>query len=165
MTELLRIFYEVVDSYMVRSLMFWSNKVQDKDALKKLYSIVFTKISDIQLHIYQVFGSTLAGSFNPPLLQSALRKIYSTEHMKEHYDSFRRLNMENEISAVLDCIWKMNSECKIAAYPESVLYKWNFNYDKDDWRKLLILQKKHPRETYHHSIEQFVELANSSSNT
>jgi hypothetical protein len=65
MTELLRIFYELVDSYMVRSLMFWSNKVQDKDALKKLYSIVFTKISDIQLHIYQVFGSTLAGSFNP----------------------------------------------------------------------------------------------------
>jgi SepF-like predicted cell division protein (DUF552 family) len=165
MTESLRIFYEVVDSYMVRSLMLWSNKVQDKDVLKKLYSIVFTKISDIQLHIYQVFGSTLAGNFNPPLLQSAWRKIYSTEHMKEHYENFRRLNMENEISSVLDCIWKMNNECKVAAYPEPILYKWNFNYDNDDWRKILILQKKHPRETYRNSVEEFLKLANLSSNS
>jgi SepF-like predicted cell division protein (DUF552 family) len=165
MTESLRIFYEVVDSYMVRSLMLWSNKVQDKDVLKKLYSIVFTKISDIQLHIYQVFGSTLAGSFNPPLLQSAWRKIYSTEHMKEHYESFTRLNMKNEISSVLDCVWKMNSECKLAAYPEPILYKWNFNYDNDDWRKLLILQKKHPRQTYRSSIEEFLKLTNLPSNS
>jgi hypothetical protein len=165
MTESLRIFYEVVDSYMVRSLIWWSSNVQDKDVLKKLYSIVFTRISNIQLYIYQIFGSTLAGNFNPPLLQSALRRIYSTEYMKEHYEKFRRLNMESEISAVIDCMWKMNSECKFAAYPEPMLYKWNFNYENDDWRKLLILQKKHPRQTYHHSIEQFVELANLSSNS
>lgn len=165
MIESLWIFYEVVDSYMVRSLIWWSNKIQDDNVLKKLYSMVFTKISNIQLHIYQIFGSTLAGNFNPPVIQSALRKIYSTEHTKEHYEKFSRLKMKNEISAVLDCIWKMNSECKFAAYPEPLLYKWNFNYENDDWRKLLILQKKHPHQTYRHSIEQFVELANLTSNS
>jgi hypothetical protein len=165
MTESVSIFYEVLDSYLVRSLMLWSNKIQDKDVLKKLYSIVFTKISDIQLRLFQVFSSTLAGNFNPPLIQSVLRRIYATENLKEHYKNFNRANMKNEISSVLDCMWKMNNGLKKFAYPEPLIYKWNYNYDVDNWRKLLILQKKHPHQTYHHSIEQFVDLANLSSNS
>jgi hypothetical protein len=145
--------------------MLWSNMVQDKEVLKKLYAIVFTKISDIQIRLYQVFGSTSAGNFKPFLIQSVLRRIYASENMKNHYENFSQLNMKNEISSVLDCMWKMNSGLKQFAYPEPLIYKWNFNYDVDDWKKLLILQKKYPHQTYHHSIEQFVELAKLSGNS
>lgn len=49
----------------------------------------------------------------------------------------------------MDSLWEVNKEIQAYAYPEPRLYGWKgeFEYYKDDWRKLLELTKKHPDQT------------------
>jgi hypothetical protein len=74
-------------------------------------------------------------------------KLYDTRNIIEYYEIFSKFEMQKEIEPVLDSMWKINSEYKQNAYPEPMLYGWNFG-EKDDWRKLIELQKQHPDETY-----------------
>ena len=49
---------------------------------------------------------------------------------------------------VLDSLWEINKEIQGYAYPEPRLFSWKeFEYYKDDWRKLLALTKKHPKDS------------------
>jgi hypothetical protein len=127
-SESFHIFYEVVDIYMIRSMMIWPKKIQDRDILRKLYSIIFTKIADIQLRMSDLLSTTAAGNFNHIIQLSISSKIYSTKKMMEHFDSFRNCNMEKEIEQVLNSTWKISNEYKSVAYPEPNLFKWDFNY-------------------------------------
>jgi hypothetical protein len=43
----LKIFHEMVNVYNVYSILLWPKKIQDKDTLKDLYTVVFTKIANM----------------------------------------------------------------------------------------------------------------------
>jgi hypothetical protein len=52
------------------------------------------------------------------------------------------------MESVLDALWMINADVQIYAYPEPRLFSWKeFEYYKDDWRKLLGVAKKHPEES------------------
>jgi hypothetical protein len=76
-----------------------------------------------------------------------LDSLYATRNIIEYYEIFSKFEMQKEIEPVLDSMWKINSEYKQNAYPEPMLYGWDFG-ERDDWRKLMELQKQHPDETY-----------------
>jgi hypothetical protein len=154
-SESFHIFYDVVDVYMIRSLMVWPKTIQDKDILKKLYFTIFTKIADMQLHMSEILRTTMAGDFNP-IIQLFISggKLYATKKLMDHFEAFRNCNMEKELEPVLYSTWNITGEYKQMAYPEPFLFKWAFNYDTDDWKKLIELQRRHPEQTYRNSINQ-----------
>src|SRR5215216_2270590 len=67
------IFYEIVNVYLLRSVILWPKKVQDKDVLKKLYSIVYTKIADISLRLSEMLKLHPALDYNPLIYTNAWR--------------------------------------------------------------------------------------------
>jgi hypothetical protein len=39
------------------------------------------------------------------------------------------------------------------AFPEEKLYRWNFNYNADNWKKFIELQMQHPDQTYQNFVK------------
>jgi hypothetical protein len=60
----------------------------------------------------------------------------------------------NEIELLLDSLWKINKDFLSDSCPEPALYKWDFDYKKDSWKKLLELQRKHPEQTYRNLVNK-----------
>ena len=141
----------MVNFYNVYSILLWPKKIQDKDALKDLYTVVFTKIANMQVRIIEILKSinpNEVAEANITVLNSKfLDSLYATRNIIEYYEIFSKFEMQKEIEPVLDSMWKINSEYKQNAYPEPMLYGWDFR-ERDDWRKLIELQKRHPDETY-----------------
>ena len=147
----LKIFHEMINVYNVYSILLWPKKIQDKDTLKELYTVVFTKIANMQVRIIESLKSikpSEVAEANITVLNSKfLDSLYATRNIIDHYEIFSKFEMQKEIEPVLDSMWKINSEYKQNAYPEPMLYGWDFG-ETDDWRKLVELQKRRPDETY-----------------
>ena len=133
--ECFHIFYEIVDAYLVRSVLKWSKTIGDREFRKQLYSTVFTKIADIHLRMSETLSSTKAGYLASFAEISFQRRIYSTENLLRHFDNFTNGGMEKEIEAVLDCIWTsiVTSNSWLTL---NRLYHWKFDYGTDGWKKL-----------------------------
>lgn len=155
--ECFHIFYEIVDSYLVRSVLQWSKTIGDREFKKQIYSTVFTKIADIHLRMSETLSSTKAGYLASFAEISFQRKIYSTENLVRHFESFVNCDMENEIKDNLDSMWNINNDFKQLAYPEPVLYGWKFDYGVDGWKKLIELQKQNPGQTYYGAVKAQLE--------
>ncbi len=52
------IFYLLRDTIFYRSTMIWPNTIHDKETLKKLYSIVYVGIANLQLNLAEFLSST-----------------------------------------------------------------------------------------------------------
>jgi|SRR5690242_2145675 hypothetical protein len=159
LSECFHIFYEIVDSYLVRSVLQWSKVIGGREFKKQIYSTVFTKIADIHLRMSETLSSTKAGYLASFAEISFQRRIYSTENLVRHFDSFVNCDMENEIKDVLDSIWNINNDFKQLAYPEPVLYGWKFDYGVDGWKKLIEMQKQNPDKTYYRAINAHLEAS------
>ena len=153
LSECFHIFYEIVDTYLVRSVLQWSKTIGNREIRKQLYSSVFTKIADIHLRMSETLSSTKIGylaSFAEIFFQ---RRLYSTENLSRHFDSFTIGGMEKEIEAVLDCVWIINNDFKQLAFPEPLIYGWKFDYGTDGWKKVVELQKQNPDKTYYNAVK------------
>ena len=153
LSECFHIFYEIVDTYLVRSVLQWSKTIGNREIRKQLYSSVFTKIADIHLRMSETPSSTKIGylaSFAEIFFQ---RRLYSTENLLLHFDSFTNGGMEKEIEAVLDCVWSINNDFKQLAFPEPLIYGWKFDYGTDGWKKVVELQKQNPDKTYYNAVK------------
>ena len=141
------IFYEIVNVYLLRSVILWPKKVQDKDVLKKLYSIVYTKIADISLRLSEVLKLHSALDYSPLFYTNTWRNVYATENFAKHVKLFKDSNMEKESELLLNSIWNVYDECKESAFPEPRLYAWNYNFN-EGWKKFVELHMKNPKQTY-----------------
>jgi hypothetical protein len=150
--EAFHIFYEIVDTYLVRSVLEWSKTIRDREFKKQIYSTVFTKIADIHLRMSETLGSTKAGYLASFAQISFQRRMYSSQNLLSHFDSFTSGGMEKEIEDVIDCIWNINNGFKNLAFPEPLIYGWKFDYERDGWKKLVDLQKQNPDKTYHNAV-------------
>jgi hypothetical protein len=147
LSQAVEIFYEIVDVYMLRCILKWPTIIKDQDTIKKLYSILFSKISDMQFRMSEILRSTRAGDFYPITQLTVFRKIYETENFLRHFDSFTRDGI-NEIESLLDSIWKIGRDFRPISFPEAGIYKWGFDYENESWKELLRLQREHPDHTY-----------------
>jgi Fe2+ or Zn2+ uptake regulation protein len=156
MMQLVYIFYEVMDILMFHSVIVWPEEIQDEYALKKLYSIVFTRTIYMHAQLHTILRTITVGKSNPlsepDNLPTTLRRIYSTQNLLNHVDAFKNSGMEKQCEPLIDSFWQINHKLASIAYPEPSLYNWNFDYERDDWKKLLKLQKQHPDETYRNYI-------------
>ena len=137
----------------------YKRQIGGREFKKQIYSTVFTKIADIHLRMSETLSSTKAGYLASFAEISFQRRIYSTENLVRHFDSFVNCDMENEIKDVLDSIWNINNDFKQLAYPEPVLYGWKFDYGVDGWKKLIEMQKQNPDKTYYRAINAHLEAS------
>jgi hypothetical protein len=72
------ILYEVLDVYILRCILVWPKAVKKEDIIKKLYSIVISKISDIQFRMSEMLSSFKAGNFYLVTQLSVYQRIYGT---------------------------------------------------------------------------------------
>jgi hypothetical protein len=60
--------------------------------------------------------------------------------------------MEKQVEQILDLIWKFNEDIQKFLFPEIEHYKWDFNHNVDDWRKLLEIYENNPDQTAHNIV-------------
>lgn len=156
LSQPLYIFQEVVNVFLIRAMITWPSKVEDKEILKKLFTSLFTKLADIQVRISKVYRSSKAGDMNLVFQSSVvLNRLYATDKMIEHMETFTKLGMQNEIESVLSSIWKIYSDFKVYAFPEPYIYQWHdFDYVLSDWRTLVQHRKQNPEQTYRNYVEK-----------
>jgi hypothetical protein len=130
-------------AYMAYSTTVWSVKLQDKDALRKLFSFVFNKLADLRFYIsetlMQYFSETYSQIGNLPIL----RETYATVLFEESMERFNKANLENEGELLLYSVWKICGDIERYAFPEPRLYNWDFHY-AEGHKKFLDLCKQNP---------------------
>jgi hypothetical protein len=153
LSECFHIFYELVDIYLVRSVLEWPKIVTDRETKRQIYSMVFTKIIDIYLRMSETCSSRKLGFLASNTTISFQRRIYYTEKLIHHFNSFTNGGMEKEIDDVLECMWNINNDFKRLAFPEPVVYGWKFDYTKDGWKDLIELHTQNPDKSYRNAVE------------
>jgi hypothetical protein len=146
--RLLNIFYSMVDACLFQFLFIWSQKITDQQVLQQLYSMVFSKIADMQARIWEGFKSSPMRNLDDWLktlfIQERFRGSEGPGPLENHLDSFKILGKEKEIEPVIDSLWKIIGDLQPHIYPEPRTQGWPFKYGEDDWRKLVNLLRQHP---------------------
>lgn len=86
LSQMVDIFYEFVDVSMLRCILKWPETVKKEDIIKRLYSILFSKINDMQFRMSEILRSTKAGDFYRVTQLSVYRRIYGTERFQRHLE-------------------------------------------------------------------------------
>jgi hypothetical protein len=134
----LSVFYRVIDSILLQSMIVWPKKIEDKKTLKKLYVDAFSKIADIMIkfseqHIDAIF-------WNISLESQIIDRLQGAVALLEFQQIYDNVGMKQEIDSVLDSIWNIDKDIRHLVYKEKEYLGIDFKED-DDWRKLLILTK------------------------
>lgn len=134
---IISIFFRMIDSYLLRSLIEWPRKIQNRETLKKLYDIVFTKLANILLKFTQ---NDEHSRFYKIYLESYLdKRIRGADFLLDLQIVFNSFGMQREIEPVIDSLWDIDQEIQQLVYKEPKLFGFNFNFKIEDWRKLLEL--------------------------
>jgi hypothetical protein len=134
----------MLESYTIRYTHVWPKKFHDrKDVLNKLLAIVFNRITRIREYLPTIPVENI--EYLDDVLLVA--KLQRTEELKKFVAMSDKYGLNKEMEPVLDSLWEINKEIQGYAYPEPRLFSWEFEYYKDDWRKLLALTRKHPDQT------------------
>ena len=145
--QLLDIFYETTNVCMLRSAILWPQKIKDQKLLYTLNSIVFNKITDMRQVLYQALSSFHSGQFNSDFVNYAMAGTYATQTFLKYHNTFRNSGVEKESEPLMDSIWSLYEEIKEWAFPEPSMYSWDFDHNRDGWKKFLEIQGKHPNQT------------------
>jgi hypothetical protein len=155
--ELLDIFYEIMIAYVIRSIIAWPKKIENRNILNKAYSILFSKIANIRILFAQGFEDSYSKILLEKFENIAMSRMYMTQSLLNHKDIFKNANMEKESEELMDSIWNIQKECIQHAFPEPLIYGWEFDYKNDDWKKLIQVQMQNPEQTYDKFIENLLK--------
>lgn len=154
LNELLDIFYEMMNVYTNYSPIRWSKAIQNKDKLEKLFSAVFRKIANMRIRLSDAIASFRSHDFSSLAEQYISRNIYASEKLMNHIDAFKDSDVGKDSEPLLDCLWKIYEFCYENAFPEPLLYPWNFKHN-EGYKKFIELQKQHPDQTYGNLVKSY----------
>jgi hypothetical protein len=147
---LLRLFlrmivYSVTEHAMVR----WINVIRDKDMLNKLISDAFSRLAFLNhCYIDYLNNNKLPDLEAMPLQNAVAGKGFSL--LMSMY-ACRKISIEmglgKQTEGVFDLLWEFNKDILKFLFPEIELYKWDFKYGVDDWRRLLEIYENNPHQT------------------
>ena len=149
--NMFNVFYSMVDAYLFRFLSIWPQKIHDKRVLQQLYSIVFSRIADMQTHISEILNSLDTVGVIETNTRLLMRDRFRTKDglgpLERFSQNFKEIGKEKEIEPVIGSLWKILGELRPHIYPEPQTHGWPFEYEEDDWKKLLSLLRKHRKYT------------------
>jgi hypothetical protein len=71
-----------------------------------------------------------------------------------HIDTFNNSDVGKDSEPLLNSLWKIYEFCYENAFPEPLLYHWNFKYN-EGYKKFIELQKQHPDQTYSNFVKSY----------
>jgi hypothetical protein len=142
----LSIFFRMIDSYLFRSILIWSKQIQDKETRRKLYENIFTKIADMLTNIAELHEEDSDSGYLTRMSKSHLEdhiseRLGGVGSLYTYKERFKKVGMQKEVEAVIDSLWNIDKPIHELIYQEPEIFKFNFDYGSDDWRKLLELCK------------------------
>lgn len=134
----LSVFYRLIDSILLQSLIVWPKKIEDKETLKKLYIGAFSKIADIMI---KFSGPHIDADFwNNSLKLQIINRLRGAGSLLDFQEIYGNVGMKQEIDSVLDSLWNIDKDIRHLVYKEKEYLGIDFKED-DGWRKLLNLVK------------------------
>jgi hypothetical protein len=130
----LTIFFRMVDSILLQSIIVWPEKIKDKETLKKLQVSVFMKIVDM---IIKYSGNHRdANLWKIRQEHEIFKRLRGSASLLEFQSIYEEVGMKQEIDDVIDSLWNIDKDIRHLAYKEKDMWSLNLKED-DDWRKLL----------------------------
>jgi hypothetical protein len=139
------IVYSVTEHVMVR----WINVIRDKDTLNQLISNAFSRLAFLnRCYIDYLDNNKLPSLEAMPLQNAVAGKGFSL--LMSMYACRKiaiEMGLEKQTEEIFDLLWEFNKGILKFLFPEIELYKWDFKYDTDDWRRLLEIYENNPHQT------------------
>lgn len=138
--------------YLHNSVFIWPKQIQNAEAFTKLVGSVFMKITST----FTEFNRTLSSAYHPPLITDKHFIEFDTTititYLIDMITQYEKIGLKNEIEQVISSIWKIGRNILRYIFPEPEIFKWEFDYELDDWRKLVKLQKENPDQTDYNMV-------------
>jgi hypothetical protein len=133
----LTIFFRMIDSILLQSLIVWPEKIKDKETLKKLQVSVFLKIVDMIIKYSEDHKDAL---WKIRQEHEIFKRLRGSASLLEFQAIYEKVGMKQEIDDVIDSLWNIDKDIRHLAYKEKEMWGLDLKED-DDWRKLLTLIK------------------------
>ena len=110
------IFKIVIYAYSCRGTLIWPQIIKDKQTLSKLYSIVYTKIAEIQLHLTEFLRSfdKVFGGIEDAMTSFAIKQYFSSIDMKDFLSVWftycELIYAHKEIQDILESLIRITKE-------------------------------------------------------
>jgi hypothetical protein len=139
----------IVYSVTEHAMVGWINVIRDKDTLNQLISNVFSRLAFLnQCYIDYLNNNKLPSLEAMPLQNAVAGKGFSL--LMSMYVC-RKISIEmgsqKQTEELFDLLWEFNKDILKFLFPEIELYKWDFKYDVDNWRRLLEIYENNPDQT------------------
>jgi hypothetical protein len=132
----------------------WSHRIKDRETMNKLYAVIFSRIVDIQLKLFDIqkFTTAVINKHNgleeelnnliPRIQFVASVSLLTPKFMREVVEKSKNYGLSKEVETVLDIAWKIGYD--ISAPEIDILRVINYMSIKgkkgpraDDWRKIV----------------------------
>jgi hypothetical protein len=137
--EILSVFFRMVDSVLLTSIMEWPKRIQDKEDLKSLYQTAFTKIVDMLLEIAE-YHETPKSIMNYDMRKLAIKKLEGGGSLFKYWEKFKGYGMRQEIEKVIDSLWNIDKPIQPIVYKDleyvSTQIRSSFKNELGNWREL-----------------------------
>jgi hypothetical protein len=145
--------YSVTEHVMVR----WINVIRDKDVLNQLISNAFSRLAFLNQCYIDYVSNNKLHTFEAISLQSAVAgKGFSVlVSMYVCKKISKEMGLEKQTEEIFDLLWQFNKDTLKFLFPEIELYKWDFKYGVDDWRKLLEIYENNPHQTLYNYYTKY----------
>jgi hypothetical protein len=131
----LDIFFRMIDSILLQSLIVWPKKIEDKDTLKKVYVSVLLKIGDMVSRYSEMYDL-----WEIAQRLEIFKRLHGASALLEFQEIYENVGMKQEIDAVIDSLWDIDKQIIPLAYKEKEY--WDLDWkESEGWRKLLALVK------------------------
>ena len=110
------IFKILMYAYSCRSTLIWPQIIKDKQTLSKLYSIVYTKIAEIQLHLTEFLRhfDKVFGGIEDAMRRFAIQQYFSSQDMKDFISVWftycELIHATKEIQDILESLIRITKE-------------------------------------------------------
>jgi hypothetical protein len=92
-----------------------------------------------------------------------LRDTYATDLLEESVERFNLANLQKESEPLISSLWNICKDVTWWAFPEPLLYKWNYSFDEGH-KRFLELCKQNPEQRRDNlTPEEFERIHNKSS--
>ena len=134
---LLKILFRIIDSYIFRYLIKWSSSNLKEEDKLQLFIIIFSKISKILLKFPEFFRLLTLKNGHPDLYPEVINRLEGAKFLTSTQKIFSIFPIENKVNKVIDNIWNIDREICEFIYQEPKQYNFDFDYMKDDWKRLV----------------------------
>ena len=135
---LVKILFRIIDSYIFRYLIKWSSSNLKEEDKVQLFIIIFSRISKIILKFPKFFRLLTLKNGHPDLFPEINKRLEGAKFLFSTQKIFSTIfPIENQVNKVIDSIWNIDREICEFIYQEPKQYDIDFDYKKDDWKRLV----------------------------